>query len=185
MAEIQSDEEGKKSPIKLIVMFVLALLLVAGGGAGGYFFMKMQTESSGEAKKDGEHDAGHGEEHAKAEEHHEDAKHEAVVEPDVYFDLPSSLIVNFPAGSDMKIIKVSLTILTQGDASVAALKKHEPMIRNNLLMAISALGAAKAKTVEGKNELRHTMLTEIGKVLETMAGKNTAKEVYFTEFVMQ
>ncbi|WP_054760165.1 flagellar basal body-associated FliL family protein [Methylomonas koyamae] len=59
------------------------------------------------------------------------------------------------------------------------------MIRNNLLMAISSLGADKAKTLEGKQELRAMMQQEIGKVLEKMAGKNTVKEVYFTDFVMQ
>jgi len=59
------------------------------------------------------------------------------------------------------------------------------MIRNNLLMAISAVGAEKAKTLEGKQELKTMMQAEIGKVLEKMAGKNTVKDVYFTEFVMQ
>lgn len=52
-------------------------------------------------------------------------------------------------------------------------------------MAISSLGADKAKTLEGKQELRAMMQQEIGKVLEKMAGKNTVKEVYFTDFVMQ
>lgn len=181
MAEKQTDEEQvKKSPMKLILIIVGALLLLAAGGAGGYFFMKMSAEKEHAAKGDA-----HGDAHAKQEEHHEAEKHEAVAEPDVYVDLPSPLLVNFPSGSDMKIIKVSITLLMKGESGVAALKKHEPMIRNNLMMAISALGAEKAKTVEGKNALRATMLTEIGKVLEMMAGKNTVKEVYFTEFVMQ
>lgn len=168
MAENQSENEVKKSPKKMILIVAIAVLLI-GGIAGGYFYMK----KGGDA------------EHAQ-EEHKVDAsEHEEVVEPDVYYALPTPLIVDFPAGSSAKIIKISLTILIKGEANMAVLKKHEPMIRNNLLMAISAIGAEKAKTKEGKEELRALMLTEIGKVLEKMAGKNTAKDVYFTEFVMQ
>ena len=47
------------------------------------------------------------------------------------------------------------------------------------------MGLAFDKTVEGKKELRALMLSEIGKVMEKMAGKNSAKEVFFTDFVMQ
>jgi flagellar FliL protein len=152
----------------MILMIVAAVLLIIGSVAGGYFFMT----KGGEAE--------HG-----SEEHKVDAEPKEVAEPDVYYALPNPLIVDFPAGSSAKIIKISLTILIKGEANVAVLKKHEPMIRNNLLMAISAIGADKAKTTEGKEELRASMLTEIGKVLEKMAGKNTATDVYFTEFVMQ
>jgi flagellar protein FliL len=167
MAESHSENEVKKSPKKMILIIAVAVLLI-GAIAGGYFYMK----KGGEA------------EHT-SEEQKEEAEHEAAVEPDVYYALPSPLIVDFPVGGSAKIIKISVTILIKGEANVAVLKKHEPMIRNNLLMAISAVGAENAKTTEGKEELRASMLTEIGKVLEKMAGKNTAKEVYFTEFVMQ
>ncbi len=167
MAESHPEKEVKKSPKKMILIIAAAVLLV-GAIAGGYFYM---------SKKGGA-------EHA-TEEHQSDAKHEEVAEPDVYYDLPTPLIVDFPSGSSAKVIKISLAILVKGEATVAVLKKNDPMIRNNLLMAISAIGAEKAKTIEGKEELRTLMLTEIGKVLEKMAGKNTAKEVYFTDFVMQ
>lgn len=176
MAESHANNEVKKSPKKMIIIIAIVVLLV-GAGVGGYFYMSKTTKAE------------HGEDADKSkhgsEEHKEEATHEEVAEPDAYYDLPTPLVVDFPAGSSAKVIKVSLTILTKGEASVAVLKKHEPMIRNNLLMAISAIGAEKAKTTEGKQELRTLMLTEIGKVLEMMAGKNTAKDLYFTEFVMQ
>ncbi|MGZ4959786.1 MAG: flagellar basal body-associated FliL family protein [Methylomonas sp.] len=167
MAESHSKSEVKKSP-KKIILIVAGILFVIGAAGGGYFLATKLAHNEG------------GTDHKAAE-----SKHEEVVEPDVYYALPSPLIVDFPAGSGAKVIKVSLTILVQGEANVAVLKKHEPMIRNNLLMAISSIGAEKAKTTEGKQELRALMLTEIGKVLEMMAGKNTVKDVYFTEFVMQ
>lgn len=181
MAETHGKGEGKKSPKKLIVIIVAVVLILAGAGGGAYFFMNKKVDA--EHQEEGA--AKHGKEEQKEEVAHEDTGHEKVAAPDIYYDLPTPLLVNFPAGSGAKVIRISLTILTNGEASVEAMKKHEPMIRNNLLMAISAVGADKAKTLEGKQELRATMQAEIGKVLEKMAGKNPVKEVYFTEFVMQ
>ena len=183
MAETPEKDEGKKSSKKLIIIIALVVLALAGG-AGGYFYMAKQADA-GHKEEGG--DVKHGKEEHKSDAAHEEAAddHEKPPEPDVYYDLPAPLLVNFPASAGAKVIKVSLTVLMTGEASKDAMKKHEPMIRNNLLMAISAVGAEKAKTVEGKQELRAMMQAEIGKVLEKMAGKNTVKEVYFTEFVMQ
>jgi len=175
MAEKTSKEGETKSSKKWLIIIVLIILLLGGGGAGYYFLvLNKADEVSTEHKSDQQEKA------AKPEE----AEH-PVVEPDVYYEMSSPLLVNYPAGSSARIIKISVSIQAKGDASVEALKKHEPMIRNNLLMAISAIGADKAKTLEGKKELQASMLSEVGKVLEKMAGKNSVKDVYFTEFVMQ
>jgi flagellar FliL protein len=162
----------------LILIIGLVVLLLGGAGAGGwYFFMNKPAE-----------DAGH---QAEAEKHEEAPKHEEehaeeVIEPDVYFEIKEPFLVNFPPGSGVKIIKISLTVLVKGEASVEILKKHMPMVRNNLLMAITSIGAEKAKTVEGKKELQALMLSETGKVMEKMNNnKNPVKDVYFTDFVMQ
>jgi flagellar FliL protein len=181
MAEAHGKDEGKKSSKKMIVIIAAVVLVLAGAGGGAYFFLNKPAD----AEHKEESDAKHGKEEHKEEAVHEEADHEKVAEPDVYYDLPTPLLVNFPAGSGAKVIRISLTILMKGEASKDAMKKHEPMIRNNLLMAISAIGAEKAKTLEGKQELKAMMQAEIGKVLEKMAGKNTVKDVYFTEFVMQ
>jgi flagellar FliL protein len=178
MAEAKSDSVEKKSSKKLILIIGLVVLLLGGAGAGGwYFFMNKPAE-----------DAGH---QAEAEKHEEAPKHEEehaeeVIEPDVYFEIKEPFLVNFPPGSGVKIIKISLTVLVKGEASVEILKKHMPMVRNNLLMAITSIGAEKAKTVEGKKELQALMLSETGKVMEKMNNnKNPVKDVYFTDFVMQ
>ncbi|BBL56883.1 flagellar basal body-associated FliL family protein [Methylomonas koyamae] len=179
MAETQGKDEGKKSSKKLIIIIALVVLALAGGGAA-YFFLAKPAENGKEAEAEK-----HGEDKHAESAHEAEAEHDKPVEPDVYYELPTPLLVDFPSGSSARVIKISLTVLTKGEASIEAMKKHEPMIRNNLLMAISSLGADKAKTLEGKQELRAMMQQEIGKVLEKMAGKNTVKEVYFTDFVMQ
>ncbi|TPQ25012.1 flagellar basal body-associated FliL family protein [Methylomonas koyamae] len=180
MAETQGKDEGKKSSKKLIIIIAVVVLALAGGGAA-YFFLAKPAENGKEAA-----DAKHGEnKHAESSAHEAETDHDKPPEPDVYYAFPTPLLVDYPSGASARVIKISLTVLTKGEASIEAMKKHEPMIRNNLLMVISSVGADKAKTLEGKQELRAMMQQEIGKVLEKMAGKNTLKEVYFTDFIMQ
>lgn len=171
MAETPSVEE-KKSSKKLIIIIAIIVLLLGAGAGGYFFFMKNPADAehkSGEVK----------------EEKSEATKADEVVEPEAYYDLVDPLLVNFPPGASAKLIKVSVSVLLKGESDVDALKKHEPMIRNNLLMVISSLGADKAKTIEGKKELQTVMLKEIGSVMERMTKKNPVKDVFFTEFVMQ
>ncbi len=173
MAESESGEgEDKKSSKKIIIIVVAVVLLLAGGGAGYYFMAGNPDAAEGEQVEDGQ------------EEEEEDEEEEGVVE-DLYYDLNQPLIVTFPKGSMASLIQVSVSVLAKGESTVEALKKHEPMIRSNLLMAISANEAKKLITREGKEELRSIMLDEVGKVMERMTGKNKVKNIFFTTFVMQ
>jgi len=172
MAETESNETEKKSSKKLIIIIAIVVLLL-GGGAGGYFFF-MNQPAEGEVAEESK---------PAKEEKKDEPEDPAMAEQ--YYELSDPLLVNFPPNSSAKIIKVAVTVLVKGEANVEALKKHEPMIRNNLLMSISSIGADKAKTLEGKQELQGAMLTEVGKVMERMTKKNPVQAVYFTEFVMQ
>lgn len=175
MAETQPKAAEKKSSKKLVII-IAAVILLLGGGAGAYFFFMAKPADSEHTDKKSE---------SKEVVEEEQKEEEDPTQAEQYYELSDPLLVNFPPGASAKIIKVSVTVLVKGEANAAVLKKHEPMIRNNLLMAISSLGADKAKTLEGKQELQATMLTEIGKVMELMTKKNPVKAVYFTEFVTQ
>lgn len=168
MAEnkIEDGEEEKKSSKKIIIIALIVLLL-AGAGAGYYFFM------------------GGGSEGADGEQTEEVEEVEEELVDEVYYDLKKPLIVNFPKGSEVSLIQVSISLLIKGEESVEAVKKHEPMMRNNLLMAISAQGAKNLSSVEGKEALRAEMLSEISKVMEKMTKENKVTNLFFTTFVMQ
>ncbi len=165
--ELENGEEKKSS--KKIIIIVAVVLLLAGGGAGYYFMAGDQsTDESGEQTEEAE-----------------EVVEEEGAGIELYYDLNKALVVNFPKGSGASLIQVSLSLLVKGDETVEALKKHEPMIRNNLLMVISAKGAKNLMKREGKEELRSDMLKEIGKVMEKMTRKNNVINVFFTTFVMQ
>jgi len=167
MAENEEIEGEEKKSSKVIIIAAVVLLLLIGGGAAYYF---MAGDDSSESVENSEEQ--------KDEE-------EAVASEQVYYDMEKALIVNFPKGSAASLIQVSLSLLLDSVETIDVVKKHEPMIRNNLLMAISAKGADKLLTTEGKEELRTEMLAEITNVMERMSKKNKVDNIFFTAFVMQ
>lgn len=163
------DGTEKKSSKKIIIIVGVVVLLLAAAGAGYYFFMSNSDELDSE----------------KVEEVVEEESVEEGVNEEVYYEMKQPLVVNFPKGSAASLIQVSVSLLVKGQETIEALTKHEPMIRNNLLMAISAKGSKNLMTVDGKEELRAEMLSEVGKVMEKMTKKNNVTNVFFTTFVMQ
>ncbi|MEQ1622609.1 MAG: flagellar basal body-associated FliL family protein [Methylococcales bacterium] len=183
MAEIQQEGAEKKSSKKLIIIILAVVLLLAGGGGAAYFFLLKGAPAEGEhaEAKDAKH------EEAKHEAEHEELSPEeaAAAAEKIYYDLPKPLVVNLPKGTGAKFVMIATTFLVQGADTVDVLKKNEPMIRNNLLMIISAQNAQELKTREGKDKLRAAMNESVSAVLTKMTGKSRLKEIFFTSFVMQ
>ena len=165
MAQIdKKDLEEKKSFPKLLFIIVGAVLLMAISAGMTFYFLKDGLSQS---------------------ENEKTASEERVQKEEFYFDMGKPLIVDFSKDSSIRLIQISISFLVDEAEAVNALKKHEPMIRNNLLMMISAEGAEHLKTREGKEQLRSAMLQEASGILKKMAGKGQVKEVFFTSFVMQ
>ena len=159
--ELEAGEE-KKSSKKLIIIIAIVVLLLGGAG-GGYFFMNSEAE--------GETD--------QVEEVVEEQKEL------IYFEMSKPFIVDFPKGSAARLIQISVAILVEGEETVEALTKHEPMIRNNLLMLINNQDPGELKQSAGKDKLQEEMIQEVGEILEKMSGSNHVQEIFFTAFVMQ
>lgn len=179
MAEIQHEgAEVKKSSKKLIIIILAAVILLAGGGGAAYFFLFKSAPA-----EEGHDEHGNAKTEEKHEEKHEDP--EAAAAEKLYFDLTKPLVVNLPKGTGAKFVMIAITFLIEGADMVDALKKNEPMIRNNLLMLISAQNAEELKTREGKDKLRAGIQESVSATLTKMAGKSRLKDIYFTSFVMQ
>jgi flagellar protein FliL len=183
MAEKIEPIEGevKKSSKKLIIIIVILVLLI-GGGAGAYFFL--MGDSGGETEESTEN-ADKKEEKAEKDSDDEDVDSEGVKLESLYYDMSKPLIVDFPRGSSIRLIQVSVSLMVKGQETLDALKKHDPMIRNNLLMLISSQSGEDLASREGKEKLKEAMKLEVGNVLKKMSGSNRLQEVFFTAFVMQ
>lgn len=102
-----------------------------------------------------------------------------------YFDMPKPFIVNFPKKTGINLFQLSIAFLTEGAGTVEILRKHEPMIRNNILMLISGQVPKELKTKAGKEKLQQLILEEVGQALQNVNAKNKVQNVFFTSFVMQ
>ncbi|MEQ1637521.1 MAG: flagellar basal body-associated FliL family protein [Methylococcales bacterium] len=183
MAEQQSKpEETEKKPSKkrLIIIIAAVLLLLGGAGAGYYFFM---GGGKGEDTKHAKDDKHKTDEHSPADE--EDSQKHGEVKSFIYFDMAQPMLVNFPKGAGASLVQVTLSFLVDSEEVSAALKKHEPMLRNNLMMKINTQPPEELKNKAGKEALRALILEEVNQVLSKMAVKGRVSEVFFTGFVMQ
>jgi len=166
MAEKDQEEavDEKKSSKKLIIIIVAVILLLAGGGAGYYFmFMGDPSEAMDE----------------------EEQTKEAETTDYFYFDIEKPFIVQFPKGAGARLLQVSISIQVKNEAFIEDLKKHQPMLRNNLLMIINDSKPGELKTGQGKQALKNKMLEEVNSIMSKMSKENHIEDLFFTSLVMQ
>ncbi len=165
MAQIELEGAAAKPSKKHLIILILAVIVSLAAGAGGMFFYMQQQMAN------------------KVEEACAEPPPPVIIT--IYNELSKPLIVNFPQTSAVRLVKITLSIATGDEATVAVLKKNEPMIMNNLLMLISMQNTEGLKTHEGKIALRNAIFDNITEMLEKTAPGLEIKEVFFTSFIMQ
>lgn len=160
--QAEETPSGKGSKLLIIggAVAVLAIGLAVGGFMSGMF-------SSG------------GEEESTAEEPVDDR-------PALYVGLNPPLTVNF--GGDVgqrHFMQVSLEFLVREQRLVDAVKEHDAVIRNNLLLLLGGYDYQTATTRAGKEQMLEDVLAEVQGLLETRIGEPAVEEAYFTALVVQ
>ncbi|MEN8261155.1 MAG: flagellar basal body-associated FliL family protein [Pseudomonadota bacterium] len=166
MAEA-NQKSGAGTKKWLIILIVVVLLLAIGGGVAAFLLL--------------------------GDEETENLTEETVVEKKVekvtlYHPLDPSFIINFDSGGGKRarLLQVSMTLLLSDERAVEFLTTHDPMIRNNILLVLSAQDPEGLLTAEGKEQLRLAVLAEVKKVRDTMgAFTGGIDDLFFTSFVMQ
>lgn len=167
-AEESKDTSPKSSKLLLILVIVLFVLVL---GLGGVVLYVLGLIPGFKPKA----------------EHAEPAAVEAPAAPKVplFAPLDPSFVVNLPPGGEARLMQIGMTVLTFDPAVVDALKKHAPMLRNNLNMLLSGQETAKLRTLEGKQALQARILEEVRKVVQVQVPKGTVEQVFFTAYVLQ
>ncbi|MDD5229057.1 MAG: flagellar basal body-associated FliL family protein [Methylococcales bacterium] len=166
MAQAKQEGEVKKSSKKPLIILVLAIIFSLAVGAGGMFFYMKQIIMPREIEA-------------------VCAEPPLPVVTTIYTELSKPLIVNFPQGSSIRLVKMTLAMAAENEATIAILKKNEPMLLNNLLMLISAQNTDSLKTHDGKVALRNAIFDDVTATLEKTSPGAEIKEVFFTSFIMQ
>jgi flagellar FliL protein len=75
--------------------------------------------------------------------------------------------------------------MTRDESVVESIKKHMPVIRNNLTFLFSGRTYEDVKTIKGKERLRTAALEEVQNIMEEETGNSAVEALYFTSFVTQ
>jgi len=162
VTDLEQPVKKSRGKGKLLVVVILGLLIVGGGVGGTFYFLNRQKSDNKTA-------------HAKAPP-----------KESYYLPLDPAFVVNFQSGdSRARFLQVTLDAVTHDKAVLDEIKKHMPVIRNNLVMLFSSQTYKSLITSQGKEKLRAEALKEIQQVMEKETGKKGVDNVYFTSFVMQ
>lgn len=173
--DISVDETGKsKKKLMMIAGSVVLLAIIAGVGLYFTGVFEAEKEAVTAESSDSEQDG--------SEENDTDSEVEMVMS--IYHALTPPFMVNF-SGGDIKVIKLAISLMAKDEQVIDAVKKHDPVIRNNILMLLSAQDPESLKTAEGKKLLQTGITEEINKVLIERKVSTKVEEVFFTDLVMQ
>ena len=104
----------------------------------------------------------------------------------IYVALDPPFVVNFESSGLVRFLQVTVQAMTEDPATAAQIERHDPVIRNGLLMLFSGQGYDKLKSSAGKEELRVAALEEVRRIITEQGGQgDNVKNLYFTSFVMQ
>lgn len=164
------ETQPKSSKLLLILVIVLFVLVL---GLGGVVLYALGIIPGYKPTSEAEHV----EEPAVEEQ--------AAPEVALFVPLDPPFVVNLPPGGEARLMQIGLTVLTFDPAVGEALKKHAPMLRNNLNLLFGGQEAAKLRTLDGKQDLQAKILEEVRKVAQMQVPKGTVEQVFFTGYVLQ
>lgn len=152
------DDAPPKSKMMLIIIIVAVVALLIGGGVAA--FLLMGEEAPAEAT-------------------------EPAVKPAIYHELKPPFVVNYQWQGRQRYAQISISIMTRDGSAIAALEKHMPLVKNNLLEVFGSQDFDGLRTPEGKEALRQQALETLQQIVLDETGNAGIEQVLFTNFVMQ
>src|SRR5690606_24863894 len=160
----------KQDKLRLFAAVVLRAL--AGGGTfavlhftgGGDEDEKVETAAADATGADGEHATP-----ARA--------------PVTYFPFEPPFLTNFVVNGRPRYLQLSLAVASRDQATLDALQKHMPLVRNRVVMLLSGEQFDLLRTRAGRDALQTKLQDAIKQVLEKEAVKPDVERVLFTNFV--
>lgn len=206
--EVEVEEEGeeggagkkaKKKKMMIIIIAVSSLVLLGAIGGGVAYFMKPHKGDKKEAKADKKKAAAEADAENKDSADNADNADNADAnaegdgdgdkkekpKPANYVPLEPPFVVNFEGVGPAKFLQIAVEVMTRKPEAAEHIKKHMPVIRNNLVLLFGSQTYDKVNTLKGKEDLRAAALAEVQKILEEETGDPTIEALYFTSFVMQ
>ena len=172
------EEDAPKSSKKMMIIIIIGVvLLLIVGVLGGMFFggffdsepAPAETSQTVDSELEGNAEAG---------------DPEGITEVS-YWPLEPAFVLNFEGKSKARFMQIGLEVSTTSEKSYAAVKKHLPVIRNEIVLLLSGQKYEEMVTPEGKEQLRAELIETINLILKKHKAKKGIDNIYFTSFVMQ
>jgi flagellar protein FliL len=153
--DAEKEQAPKKSKLKLIIIAV-AVMLIGAGGIYGYSKYDKEKKDNAEATKE---------------------KILSIVCP------LNSFVVNLQdkTGVGKRYLKLTMQLEVGKEDDKLLIGNHNAQIRDTVLLLLSSQSLKEINTMEGKLELKQTLLSRMNQIL----GNNVVRGIYFTEFVVQ
>lgn len=158
-APAEPPQEAPKKKKKRWVWILLFLMLLAGGGAGAWYYFQLMPA-----------------------EQEQTAEAEPTPAPTIYFELRPAFVANLPGG---RYLQVELDLMAHEDAVIEAVQKHNPAIRNDILLLLGSQDPSEIATLQGKLKVQQAAADAINSILKRRETDLAIEEVYFSSFVMQ
>ena len=210
MAEENTQETEKKSPLKIILFSVGGLALLGVGLGIGIFMGGDKSDPSSEISQiiekkenpdaensdESKNDEEQVEEECTEEEKDEEGncpsgpKKMPKITPEeeifatTYYEFPGNSTTNLKGSK--KFLQISLGVSTQYDDQVMAnVDSHQLALRSEILTIMSEFSSEDISGRTGKQKLADALKTGINNVLEKVEGFGGVENVHFTSFVLQ
>lgn len=142
---------------KLLLIAIGAVVLLGGGGAGAYFMF-----SGGDRPAEA-----------------------APPLPAQYHAMAPAFLVNLADTDASRYLQVDVQLMTRDAETLAALKLHEPALRNRLLLLFGSQVSTAVADRAGKEKLQKAALAEVRAVLKAEKAPDQVDALYFTSIVTQ
>lgn len=188
--EKEAEEQAagnKQNKILIIAVVVLGLLLLIGGTFFGTVFMMMDKYNKGDVeaidpslKIEVDHPI------KKVLRSSRDPKEMGFEKKGIalYHTIQPTFLVSLPA-KKRGFLKVDIVVMARDPNTLAAVKKHEPLIKNDLLALIGAQSRSELLKPEGKEDLRSKAKTTINNVISERSDAPEIEHVLFVNFLVQ
>jgi flagellar FliL protein len=104
-----------------------------------------------------------------------------------YISLSPPFVGNYAldGGPKLRVYKADVALRVTGDAAAAAVKHHEPLIRNQLVALFAQQSVDNLSNVDAKEKLRQEALKQVQQVLESEEGKPIVEDLLFNNLIVQ
>jgi flagellar FliL protein len=178
--ETQEGGEQKKSPLKLIIILLVAVLVLGAAGFFGWQFFLADEETPAPAPAEAPAPDQQAAGEAPAPEAAGGGKEAPQVPAEVMELEP--FIVNLADPSGKRYLKLQLAVDAKNEELKKEIQARMPQIRDSILLLLTSKSYSDIAPVAGKIRLRNEILKIINR---SLLGAGSVHAVYFTEFVVQ